>query len=188
MFHRSSHLLTMSQYPDGPVIAVQSENEFFPSSPGDPGRSESMVEIENTLRANGVTKVPLTHNDASPSGRFAHGLGEVDLYMWDSYPQGFDCANPTSWPEINSASLDIAHKVHTATAILRHAWSLTQLFARLSFQMSCGQLASSREALSILGVAYARLCTLLDSRLMLCVLDSPAMTSVSSSRMSSSPM
>lgn len=54
-----------------------------------------------------------THNDASPSGRFAQGLGEVDLYMWDSYPQGFDCADPTSWPEINTAGLDSAHKVRT---------------------------------------------------------------------------
>ncbi|KAI0343743.1 putative beta-galactosidase [Trametopsis cervina] len=97
-------------YPDGPVIAVQSENEFFPSTPSDPGRSEHMVLIENTLRANGITKVPLTHNDASPAGRFAHGLGEVDLYMWDAYPQGFDCANPSSWPEQNSVSLDAAHQ------------------------------------------------------------------------------
>lgn len=31
--------------------------------------------------------------------------------MWDGYPQGFDCANPTEWPEINSASLASAHQV-----------------------------------------------------------------------------
>lgn len=48
-----------SQYPDGPVIAVQSENEFFVSTASDPGRSEHMQQIEDTLRANGVTKVPL---------------------------------------------------------------------------------------------------------------------------------
>ncbi|CAL1711293.1 unnamed protein product [Somion occarium] len=97
------------QYPDGPVIAVQSENEFFQSSASNPGRSESMQEIEDTLRANGVTKVPLTHNDAQPNGRFAQGLGAVDLYMWDAYPQGFLCSNPTSWPEVN-ANLDTAHQ------------------------------------------------------------------------------
>ncbi|EKM53444.1 glycoside hydrolase family 35 protein [Phanerochaete carnosa HHB-10118-sp] len=106
----ASEFIKPYQYPDGPVIAVQAENEFFESSSGDPGRSESMVQIEDNLRGNGITKVPITHNDASPSGRYAHGLGEVDLYMWDSYPQGFDCANPTLWREINSGDLDTAHK------------------------------------------------------------------------------
>ncbi|KAI0821239.1 glycoside hydrolase family 35 protein [Irpex lacteus] len=101
---------TPYQYPDGPIIAVQSENEFFQSTASDPGRSEHMVLIENTLRDNGITKVPITHNDQSPSGRYAHGLGEVDLYLWDSYPQGFDCANPASWPEQSSASLVQAHQ------------------------------------------------------------------------------
>ncbi|KAI0688987.1 glycoside hydrolase family 35 protein [Cytidiella melzeri] len=98
------------QYPDGPIIVVQSENEFFQSTSSEPGRSEYMVLIENTSRNNGITKVPLSHNDASPSGQYAHGLGQVDLYLWDSYPQGFDCANPSSWPEQNSASLAIAHQ------------------------------------------------------------------------------
>ncbi|KAI0783038.1 glycoside hydrolase superfamily [Abortiporus biennis] len=98
------------QYPDGPVIAVQSENEFFPSSGSDTGRSEYMQAIENTLRGNGITKVPLTHNDANTGGRFVKGLGGVDLYMWDSYPQGFDCANPTSWSEVNSNYEPNAHQ------------------------------------------------------------------------------
>lgn len=30
--------------------------------------------------------------------------------MWDSYTQGFDCANPASWSEIDSGNLDTAHK------------------------------------------------------------------------------
>ena len=45
------------QYPDGPIIAVQVENEFFPDT--DPIRSGHMVQIENVLRSNGITKVPL---------------------------------------------------------------------------------------------------------------------------------
>lgn len=52
-----------------------------------------------------------THNDKAPAGLYAHGPGEVDLYLWDSYPQGFDCANPASWREINSVKLDNAHQV-----------------------------------------------------------------------------
>lgn len=96
------------QYPDGPVILVQSENEFFPSSPDDPGRSEYMVLIEDTLRDNGIIKVPLTHNDAGTNGRFASGLGEVDWYMWDNYPNNFLCSMPDIWNEVQS-TLDQAH-------------------------------------------------------------------------------
>lgn len=52
-----------------------------------------------------------THNDAQPRGRFAHGLGEVDLYLWDSYPQGFNCRSPGTWPEVSTTSLEAAHQV-----------------------------------------------------------------------------
>ena len=41
-----------------------------------------------------------------PNGYFAPGseingttLGDVNIYGHDSYPLGFDCADPTSWPE-----------------------------------------------------------------------------------------
>ncbi|KAH8115249.1 hypothetical protein DFH11DRAFT_1726116 [Phellopilus nigrolimitatus] len=98
-------------YPDGPVIAVQSENEFMESTPSDPGRSEYMQLIENTLRANGITKVPLTHNDKSPSGVFASGLGMVDLYNWDQYPNGFDCSNPSSWSGVSSNLNDLHQQI-----------------------------------------------------------------------------
>lgn len=47
------------QYPDGPVIALQCENEFQESSPGNPGRSEYMALLEDTYRSNGITKIPL---------------------------------------------------------------------------------------------------------------------------------
>jgi hypothetical protein len=97
------------QYPDGPVIAVQSENEFFPSTPTDPGRSEHMILIEQELRKNGIDEVPITHNDAGTNGFFAAGPGQVDLYMWDSYPNGFLCSMPEVWSELRS-TLDQAHQ------------------------------------------------------------------------------
>lgn len=44
--------------------------------------------------------VPFISNDASPKGIFApgNGTGSVDLYGFDAYPLGFDCANPYTWP------------------------------------------------------------------------------------------
>ncbi|TDL23060.1 glycoside hydrolase family 35 protein [Rickenella mellea] len=91
------------QYPNGPVIAVQSENEFFQSFPDNPGRAEYMQLIEDTYRANGITKIPITHNDAHPQGAYAGpGLGAVDLYCWDEYPNGFDCSHPTVWGQVDT--------------------------------------------------------------------------------------
>lgn len=58
--------------------------------------------IEDTLRGNGITKIPITHNDANPNGVFSSGLGAVDLYEWDSYPNGFDCSNPSAWGNVAS--------------------------------------------------------------------------------------
>ncbi|KDQ55125.1 glycoside hydrolase family 35 protein [Jaapia argillacea MUCL 33604] len=100
------------QYPDGPVIAVQSENEFMMSTPTNPGRSEYMQLIENTYRSNGITKIPITHNDAGrTAGVYApgSGLGEVDLYTWDNYPNGFDCSSPGTWSEVET-QLDADHQ------------------------------------------------------------------------------
>ncbi|TDL23066.1 putative beta-galactosidase [Rickenella mellea] len=97
------------QYPNGPVIAIQSENEFAPTSSTGPGRSEYMQLVENTYRANGLTKIPITHNDPRISGRFVSGLGAVDLYTWDEYPNGFDCSNPTVWDQVDT-TLIAKHK------------------------------------------------------------------------------
>ncbi|KAG8729321.1 hypothetical protein FRC12_021064 [Ceratobasidium sp. 428] len=58
--------------------------------------------IEETMRANGITKVPLTHNDYRAGGQFASGPAKVDLYAWDGYPLGFDCSHPTVWKEVDS--------------------------------------------------------------------------------------
>ncbi|KAJ7128422.1 glycoside hydrolase family 35 protein [Mycena epipterygia] len=94
------------QYPDGPVIAVQSENEFATTAQaGIPGLNEHMQDIINVLREGGITKVPTIHNDKNPAGQYAMpGLGKVDLY-----PLGFDCDNPTVWTELSTQS-DTSHQ------------------------------------------------------------------------------
>ncbi len=67
----------------------------IPSGTHDP---TYMQQIENKVRADGID-VPLDHNDASLRGNWAPGTGTgaVDLYGFDSYPQGFNCSNPTHW-------------------------------------------------------------------------------------------
>ncbi|KAJ7627198.1 glycoside hydrolase family 35 protein [Roridomyces roridus] len=99
------------QYPDGPLIAVQSENEYSTSAAaGIPGLNEHMQDIIDTLRAGGLTRIPTIHNDKGPNGQFAgKGLGEVDLYGWDGYPLGFDCDKPTVWTELTTQS-DAQHQ------------------------------------------------------------------------------
>ncbi|CUA69464.1 hypothetical protein RSOLAG22IIIB_08477 [Rhizoctonia solani] len=85
------------QYPDGPVILMQSENEFSMHNPSDAttyGHTDHMRWIMDEMRANGITWVPITHNDRKPDGQFASGRAKVDLYTWDAYPLGFDCSNP----------------------------------------------------------------------------------------------
>ncbi|CAE6436343.1 unnamed protein product [Rhizoctonia solani] len=95
------------QYPSGPVIAMQSENEFLsdgvePENPYTYGHTDYMRQIIATMRKNGITKIPITYNDFWPSGRYASGAAKVDLYGWDSYPLGFDCTNPSVWNEVDS--------------------------------------------------------------------------------------
>jgi len=85
----------------GPIILVQPENEYtqalgniqpFP----DPNYMEY---IYAQLRDAGIV-VPLISNDASPKGNNAPGQpAPVDIYGHDGYPLGFDCANPTTWPD-----------------------------------------------------------------------------------------
>jgi hypothetical protein len=101
-------LITLRQYPDGPVIgtsfqvpflsitglsitfvlpAIQSENEYFTSeSLHIPGLSEHMQDIIDTIRANGVTRIPTIHNDKNPGGQFAfEGLGKVDMCVFGRF-------------------------------------------------------------------------------------------------------
>ncbi|KAF8076034.1 glycoside hydrolase family 35 protein [Lyophyllum atratum] len=75
----------------GPVILVQAENEY---SGFQAPYTEDFEYGEKLLhfRDSGVT-VPITTNDAWPGGH----LTTVDIYGYDSYPNGFDCSNPYVW-------------------------------------------------------------------------------------------
>ncbi|KDR69947.1 hypothetical protein GALMADRAFT_1351204 [Galerina marginata CBS 339.88] len=70
----------------GPVILVQSENEY---AKADTVYESSLIQ---SLRNAGIT-VPLTTNDPSPAGHYT----SVDVWGYDGYPVGFDCSHPTSW-------------------------------------------------------------------------------------------
>ena len=61
------------------IIAVQSENEFGASSANDPTASEAMALLDAAYREFGISRIPLTFNDAQQNGNFASGLGEVDM-------------------------------------------------------------------------------------------------------------
>jgi hypothetical protein len=85
----------------GPIILVQPENEYTGATSDvqpfpDP---VYMQYVEDQLRNAGII-VPLISNDASPQGHNAPGQpAAVDIYGHDGYPVGFDCANPTVWPD-----------------------------------------------------------------------------------------
>jgi len=84
----------------GPVILLQPENEYSNGAPGTLfPNGEYFAAVEEQYRNAGIV-VPFINNDASPKGIFApgNGTGSVDIYGHDSYPLGFDCANPYTWP------------------------------------------------------------------------------------------
>ncbi|OZJ02289.1 hypothetical protein BZG36_04824, partial [Bifiguratus adelaidae] len=75
----------------GPIILNQVENELGG------GQQNYMQSLEYKFREDGLT-IPFTFNDVNQGGRYATGTGSVDIYGSDSYPLGFNCANPTRWP------------------------------------------------------------------------------------------
>lgn len=84
----------------GPVILFQPENEYSQAVKGvtfpDP---VYFGYVEQQFRDAGIV-VPFISNDAYPHGYFAPGdPSAVDIYGHDGYPLGFDCANPTTWPD-----------------------------------------------------------------------------------------
>ena len=83
----------------GSVIAYQVENEYYNGN--DAGRAY-MKHLEDKARADGIT-VPLTGNN---NGTFNSGVGELDVDGPDSYPQGFNCSNPTKWNGVPDISYD----------------------------------------------------------------------------------
>ncbi|KAL7275683.1 hypothetical protein RUND412_001370 [Rhizina undulata] len=84
----------------GPVILLQPENEFSIGEPYIPWpQSEYMQILQDEFRAAGIV-VPLISNDVwGGYGNYVPGSGEgeVDIYGYDGYPLGFDCANPYTW-------------------------------------------------------------------------------------------
>ena len=87
----------------GPVILLQPENEYTIGSPGtlfpDHGY---MAQVEQQYRDAGIV-LPFINNDAGPAGYFTPGSGQgaMDIYGHDGYPLGFDCSNPSYWPDNN---------------------------------------------------------------------------------------
>ncbi|KAJ9380822.1 CAZyme family GH35 [Paecilomyces variotii] len=85
----------------GPVILWQPENEYTGACCGAKFPDyEYMQYVIDQARNAGIV-IPLINNDASPDGHDVpgQGVGEVNIYGHDSYPLGFDCAHPTTWPE-----------------------------------------------------------------------------------------
>lgn len=83
----------------GPIVLFQPENEYsfgykipFPNG-------KYMQYIIDQARRAGIV-VPTINNDVAPAGNYAPGTGKgaMDIYGYDNYPLGFNCANPTSWP------------------------------------------------------------------------------------------
>lgn len=77
----------------GTLILYQVENEYA----GKKVDRSYMAALERQVRADGIT-VPLTHNSCcGDGGRWASGVGAVNINGIDSYPQGFDCTHPGNW-------------------------------------------------------------------------------------------
>jgi beta-galactosidase GanA len=83
----------------GTVILDQIENEFYD---GSAQARAYMTHLENLARDDGIT-VPLTGNN---NGTFNSGAGALEIDGPDSYPQGFNCSNPTSWHGVPDISYD----------------------------------------------------------------------------------
>ncbi|KAH7399870.1 glycoside hydrolase superfamily [Cadophora sp. MPI-SDFR-AT-0126] len=88
----------------GPVILLQPENEYSGSLLDPFPDPVYAAHLEKQYRDAGIV-VPFISNDAWAAGHLApvpdvngSTLGAVDIYGFDSYPLGFDCANPHVWP------------------------------------------------------------------------------------------
>ncbi|KAF8877096.1 glycoside hydrolase family 35 protein [Infundibulicybe gibba] len=103
----------------GPVIVALKptpdlqDNEFSQSPIS---QAEYFVDLENAYHASEIV-VPLTYNDPGEGRNFINGTGAVDLYGLDSYPQGFDCSNPTTW-----RAVDTSYHSYHASANPSQAW------------------------------------------------------------------
>ncbi|CZR62889.1 related to beta-galactosidase [Phialocephala subalpina] len=106
----------------GPVILFQPENEYYNANlnagtcdnytsydrPYNDCDADYMQGLLDMYRAAGIV-LPFIDNDSSAppkGGIFApewridnSSKGDVDIWGHDSYPLGFDCSNPTVWPD-----------------------------------------------------------------------------------------
>ncbi len=83
----------------GSILAYQVENEYYN---GNADGRKYMQHLEDKARADGIT-VPLVGNN---NGTFNAGDAALDVDAADSYPQGFDCSNPTKWNGVPDISYD----------------------------------------------------------------------------------
>ncbi len=74
----------------GDVILYQVENELFYN---EPATVNYMADLIAKVKADGID-VPLTGNH---SGTYNGTSGAVDIDGYDSYPQGFNCADPSTF-------------------------------------------------------------------------------------------
>ena len=104
-------ILARRQFTDGtgPVIEYQVENEYYNGLPA--GRAY-MKHLEDKAKADGI-KVPLVGNN---NGTFNFGDAALDVDAADSYPQGFDCSNPTKWSGVPDIGYDHVPGKPLATA------------------------------------------------------------------------
>ncbi|MET9218101.1 beta-galactosidase [Streptomyces sp. NPDC003300] len=93
----------------GSVIEYQVENEYYDGSAA--GRAY-MKHLEDKATADGI-KVPLVGNN---NGTFNSGDAELAVDAADSYPQGFNCSNPTRWNGVPDISYDHVPGKPLATA------------------------------------------------------------------------
>ena len=103
----------------GPVILVQPENEYSHPQTNTTLDPEYMQQVEDFYRAAGIV-MPLINNDGFDYGNFAPGtgVGQVDIYGHDSYPLGFDCAQPYDWNSTGSyfpTNFYAVHEVQSPT-------------------------------------------------------------------------
>ncbi|MGN5377109.1 beta-galactosidase [Streptomyces lasalocidi] len=71
-----------------------------------------MKHLEDKAKADGIT-VPLVGNN---NGTFNSGDAALDVDGADSYPQGFNCSNPTKWNGVPDISYDHVAGKPLATA------------------------------------------------------------------------
>jgi hypothetical protein len=110
----------------GPVILFQPENEYYDclDSVKPCPNHHYMQYVEDQFR-NASIVVPYIVNDNN-EGNFRPGTrAAVDIYGIDSYPLGFDCANPYTWP---------ANALQTDLTSTHQEWSPLTPFSFVEFQ------------------------------------------------------